>query len=147
MSDYPNREHENADKAARRRALKALETIKDEVQILSGTLALGSTARIDADAAQTIAGKVRDLAGYLAELGTLYDVREWDAIDRTDMVKAFSFSVGDAVTIAGYDGVSDILGHTYNPAAGVRILVRIPGMTEVLPFSPDSLTRAGNTRD
>ena len=38
---YPNREHENADKAARRRAIKALDDIIDDAQTLQRRIARG----------------------------------------------------------------------------------------------------------
>jgi hypothetical protein len=80
MTTYPNREHQAADQAAMRRALKALTDIKGEAEDLH--LRLSRDQRVDADDAQTITGKVRDLIGYLAELATLRDVREWHAADQ-----------------------------------------------------------------
>ncbi len=80
MTSYPNREHENADRAAMRRALHTLEGIRGEANDLH--LRLSRDQRVDADDAQVISGKVRDLTGYLAELATLRDVREWHAADQ-----------------------------------------------------------------
>ncbi len=82
MTTYPNREHENADRAAMRRALHALSGIEGEVRDLR--LKLSRDQRVDADEAQVITGHVRALTGYLAELGILRDVREWHAIDKAD---------------------------------------------------------------
>lgn len=79
MTGYPNREHENADKAAQRRALAALETITSEAEKLQRMLRAGH--RADADDAQVISAAVQKLTGHLAELGTLYDVRQWHAAD------------------------------------------------------------------
>lgn len=86
MTGYPNREHENADKAARRRALRALETITSEAETLQRALRLqptlpGPGRRVDADDTQVMSAAVQQLTGYLAELGTLHDVREWHAAD------------------------------------------------------------------
>jgi hypothetical protein len=80
VTNYPNREHENADRAATRRAMRVLSGIDGEVRGLR--LKLSRDQRVDASEAQVIAGQVRDLTGYLAELGTLRDVREWHAIDQ-----------------------------------------------------------------
>lgn len=86
MTGYPNREHENADKAARRRALAALDTITSEAETLQRALRLQSTLpgpgrRADADDTQVMSAAVQGLTGFLAELGTLYDVRQWHAAD------------------------------------------------------------------
>ena len=82
MTAYPNREHENADKAARRRAVKALEGIAEETAILSRKLANG--IRVDGDDSQTINGLVSALTVQLSVLGALHEVREWDAADRAE---------------------------------------------------------------
>lgn len=82
MTSYPNAEHRKAEGAAKRRALKALEDIRGEANDLH--YKVYENQRVDADEAQTIAGKVRDLIGYLAELGTLHDVLEWHAADQKE---------------------------------------------------------------
>lgn len=86
MTSYPNREHEAADKAAMRRSLAALSSIISEANDLH--YRLSQDQRVDADDAQTINSKVRDLTGYLAELGTLRDVREWHAADQASSAQA-----------------------------------------------------------
>lgn len=75
---YPNREHGNADKAARRRALAALNGIEDETRMLRRKIA---TEVADGDDTQVLADHVRLLTRDLAVLGTLRDVREWHAAD------------------------------------------------------------------
>jgi hypothetical protein len=82
-SSYPNREHEKADATARRRAIAALGEIKGEAFDLNKRLERGimQDVRVDADDTQALYDNLRRLTGYLAELGTLYDVREWHAAD------------------------------------------------------------------
>jgi hypothetical protein len=79
---YPNREHERADKAARR-ALQAVDDITEQLALLRRTLDVPDR-RVDADTGQGLAEQVRKLTGFLAEMGTLYDVREWHAADRAE---------------------------------------------------------------
>lgn len=78
MTDYPNREHKNADDAARRRALKALDDIEAEVTFLRRRVN-GGTA--DADHTSTLAARTADVVRQLAVLEALRDVREWHAAD------------------------------------------------------------------
>ena len=78
MTDYPNREHENADKAARRRALNALNDIEGEVAYLRLRIA-GDLA--DGDDTSTVAQRTTDVTRQLAILGALREVREWHAAD------------------------------------------------------------------
>ncbi len=88
MTHYPNREHKKADDAARRRALKALDDLGDEIRLMRAVLERGSDYRVDGDMTQTMAGKVRDLTDYLATLAALYDVREWAAADQAEIDRA-----------------------------------------------------------
>ena len=82
--DYPNREHRNADRAARRRAHAALDLIEAEVAVLRRRLKTADNplASIDGDDTQTIMGRVRDLTAELAIMATLRSVREWARADR-----------------------------------------------------------------
>jgi hypothetical protein len=81
---YPNREHRNADRAARRRAHKALDDIEAEVGILRRRLkqADNPLSSLDGDDTQLLAGKVRDLTSELSVMATLRYVREWARADR-----------------------------------------------------------------
>lgn len=78
---FPNREHEVADKAARRRALRAIEDLEAELKLVRQRLELGAASRVDADTVQSISDYARRIVGHAAELGVLYDVREWHATD------------------------------------------------------------------
>lgn len=80
MSTYPNREHQKADEAAKRRALKALDDIEAEAKLLRRVIS--DNRRVDGDDSRAIAGIVRDLTVHLSILGALYEVREWDAADK-----------------------------------------------------------------
>jgi hypothetical protein len=83
---YPNREHQNQDRAARRRAAQALDEIEAEAGILRRKLAGADNPRstVDGDDTQLIAGKVRDLTAQLAIIGVLRDVRAWHALDHAE---------------------------------------------------------------
>lgn len=83
--DYPNREHANADKAARRRALKAVDEIAGEAQLLRRKLEAGQN--LDADDAQTITHSLMRLTQNLSALETLRDVREWHSADVAGITK------------------------------------------------------------
>lgn len=76
---YPNREHENADKAARRRAIKALDDIIDDAQTLQRRIARGYEPH--GTDAQRRADKAVASAVNFAFLEQLRDVREWHAAD------------------------------------------------------------------
>lgn len=83
MTTYPNPEHERADKAARRRALRNLDNIEAEIAIIRRRVTqTGSTVQPDGDDTQVMASNVRDLTVNLAALSTLAEVREWAAADR-----------------------------------------------------------------
>jgi len=84
MTEYPNREHENADKAARRRALKAVDEIAGECALLRRKLEAGRD--LDADDVQTITHSLMRLTQNLSALTVLRDVREWDAADKAEAV-------------------------------------------------------------
>lgn len=77
---YPNREHKKADDAARRRAMAAADGLMADALAIRKEVERG--IRVDADDAQGLADNFRKLVGHLAEIGTLHDVREWDAADR-----------------------------------------------------------------
>jgi hypothetical protein len=71
MTEYPNREHEKADKAA----------IIAEAQAIRAYLG-NEQPEADGDATQRITGRVHDLTANLAILGALREVREAEAADR-----------------------------------------------------------------
>lgn len=79
MTDYPNREHKNADDAARRRALAALTDLAGEAALLHRSVKAG--LEVDGDFTQVLTDLVRKLTRDLTVLGTLRDVREWHAAD------------------------------------------------------------------
>lgn len=83
---YPNREHQKADETARRRAMAELDAIMAVAHDLRRKVWDGITTdrRVDADDAQVIQGHMAKLPGLLAELGTLYDIREWHAADQAE---------------------------------------------------------------
>jgi hypothetical protein len=78
---YPNREHRNADRAARRRALSRLDLIETEVKMLRRRIGQGQAGGEDT---ATILTHVRDLTEFLAILGALSEVRDWHAADQAD---------------------------------------------------------------
>jgi hypothetical protein len=78
VTEYPNREHANADKAARRRALQALADIEAEVAFLRRRIA---NEVADGDDTSTLAMRAADVTRQLARLEALRDVREWHAAD------------------------------------------------------------------
>lgn len=82
MTDYPNREHENKDKAARRRAHAALDMIASEVSVVGRRIEGGGA---DADDCRQMAEHVRALTEHLAVLETLREVREWHAADHPEI--------------------------------------------------------------
>ena len=79
MTDYPNREHEIADKAAKRRAIRALDEIVNEAGILRRKL--DNAAWVDGDDTQILTDRTRELTKNLAILGALDEVRDWHAAD------------------------------------------------------------------
>ncbi len=84
---YPNREHENADKAALRRARTAISDTRELLATLERRLRFAGTADtkgvyVDANDARPITDAVARLTGELAKLETLRDVREWHAADQ-----------------------------------------------------------------
>jgi hypothetical protein len=86
---YPNREHKNADRAARRRALAALNAITAEAERLRQKLqeADNPLSSLDSDDTRTMDGKVHDLTAEFAVIGALRDVREWHAADLAEAGK------------------------------------------------------------
>jgi hypothetical protein len=84
VTDYPNREHQVADEAARRRALAALDHITDEAEGRRQRILAGRPT--DGDDTQTLTSLVRDLTVHLTVLGTLRDAREWHAADQAEAV-------------------------------------------------------------
>ena len=81
MTDYPNLEHENADKAAKRRASKALTDIAFEITILSRRLEADAA---DGDDTNILSDRVRQLTQHLSTLAALREVREWHALDKAE---------------------------------------------------------------
>jgi hypothetical protein len=78
--NYPNREHQNADLAARRRALSSLDIIEAEVSLMRGKLNRDDTY-VDGSDTQILMTAVRNLTERVATIETLRDVREWHALD------------------------------------------------------------------
>lgn len=81
MTDYPNREHANADKTARQQAMAALDDIARDIAILKRRLANGSYT--DVSDSTALAAKAGAVGRHLAVLATLRNVREWDAADKS----------------------------------------------------------------
>lgn len=78
---YPNREHYNEDKAARRRAGARLDLIATELAMLRKRI---ETEQADGADTATITTLVRDLSENFAIIGTLRQVREWHAADAAE---------------------------------------------------------------
>jgi len=89
VTAYPNKEHERADEGARRRAMDALTELAGEAALLRRRLADGRNP--DYTDAESLERLVRKLTRDLSVLGTLREVREWDAADKA----------GEAATAAG----------------------------------------------
>ena len=89
MTTFPNREHEQADKAARRRARTALNAITEDVAIMHRKLDLDSPM-LDEDDTRALAEHVRARPGHLGRLAALRDVRAWHAADLADAAQAES---------------------------------------------------------
>jgi citrate lyase beta subunit len=81
--NYPNREHANADKAARRRAISALDSIEANARALARRIEDGSYEPHGEDA-QRFAEATVKVAVNLGALETLRDVREWHAADEAE---------------------------------------------------------------
>lgn len=79
MTGYPNREHKNADEAARRRALAGLRDIVEDAQALFRRIENGYEPH--GTDAQRLADKAVAITVSLSALETLRDVREWHAAD------------------------------------------------------------------
>jgi len=82
VTAYPNKEHERADRRARQRAMDALAELAGEAALLRRSVADGR--EVDGDDAQVLADLVRKLTRDLSVLGTLREVREWDAADKAE---------------------------------------------------------------
>lgn len=82
MTDYPNREHANADKTARQKAMASLQDIIEDAKTLQRRLANGTYT--DVSDAQTLVAKAVEVTRRLAVLDTLGHVREWDAADKAE---------------------------------------------------------------
>jgi hypothetical protein len=88
MTHYPNREHMNADAAARRRAVAALEKIGEHTAELADRLNNGAVP--EPGEAYLLTGQAARAATHLAELAMLRDVREWDAADQAEVERALA---------------------------------------------------------
>ena len=73
---YPNREHQDADEAARRRALAALDDIQKEAAWLRKRIAGGFA---DGDDTSTFAERAADVIRCVGVLGAFRQVRAWHA--------------------------------------------------------------------
>lgn len=84
MTNYPNREHEKADVAMRRRALKTVNDILAQAALLRRKLiSPNPLAEVFGSDTQVLAADVAALTTYLAGLEALRDVREWDAANES----------------------------------------------------------------
>jgi siroheme synthase (precorrin-2 oxidase/ferrochelatase) len=81
--NYPNREHENADRAARRRAISALTSMSDEAMEFAAKLQAGVSTPYASDA-QKFQHWTSQLLENLTILETLREVREWRAADEAE---------------------------------------------------------------
>jgi hypothetical protein len=79
MPEYPNREHETADRRARRRALDALTVMIESAQHLARDL--NGWKDVELERAQVFPELAAKVTANLAMLETLRDVREWHAAD------------------------------------------------------------------
>jgi hypothetical protein len=85
VTEYPNREHENADKVARRRVQRNISDISEQLATLTRRLRLAESTDskglyVDAADARPIVDAANRLTENLARLETLRDVREWPAL-------------------------------------------------------------------
>lgn len=80
MPDYPNREHKNADEAARRRALTSLRALIEDAETLIRRIESGGYEPHGEDGTRFTSQAVK-LTANLAYLEQLRDVREWHAAD------------------------------------------------------------------
>jgi len=87
MTTYPNREHERADKAARRRAITALDDIIADARMLQRRLE-GDGYALGGSDVQNIVSKAVAAAVQFSALETLSDVREWHAADQATEARA-----------------------------------------------------------
>jgi len=81
VTAYPNREHANADRAARRRALIALSDIEREVAFLRKRV---ENDLADGDDTSTLTQRAAEVTRQMAVLGTLREAREWHEAGRAD---------------------------------------------------------------
>jgi hypothetical protein len=142
---YPNAEHKRADEAARRRALKAVTDIEAEAFGLRKRLERGiiQDVRVDADDTQALYDNLRKLTGHLAELGTLYDVREWHAADKADA--AAVFHAGDQVEVLAEGEWVPGVVEAAHPSGEREYSVRLPERGRHAIRSGDKIRRpAGN---
>jgi hypothetical protein len=79
MPEYPNKEHETADRRARRRAVDALGIMITDAQRLARHLNGGND--VMTEDGQRFAELSAKVTANLAALETLHDVREWHAAD------------------------------------------------------------------
>lgn len=79
---YPNREHQNSDRRARTRALKAIADATDSLALIRRGLEAGHLPH--SPSAESVAADVMKLAAALQVLETLADVREWHAADMAE---------------------------------------------------------------
>jgi hypothetical protein len=82
MTEYPNREHANADKAAQRRALVGLRDIIEDAENLVRRIKNGYEPH--GTDAQRLADKAVSIAVNFSAMETLRDVREWHAAGQAE---------------------------------------------------------------
>ena len=97
MTDYPNKEHANADKAARRRALKALSDLIDEASLLkAGLEATDPPHNLFASDARRLAALSLSVSENLSIAETLRDVREWHEAGKAEAAMSAEMDKAEA---------------------------------------------------
>lgn len=85
---YPNREHASADKAAHDQALRILDGIAGNMDIIRRRLTqVGSTVSVEGADASILADEVQALSVQLAVIEALRRAREWHAADASDAIR------------------------------------------------------------
>lgn len=82
---YPNRGHQRADEAARRRAIRDLDQFREHAENMARRLREGYIP--DGQDAQRFASALVNLTDNMGRLETLRDVREWAAADQAEAAR------------------------------------------------------------
>jgi hypothetical protein len=84
---YPNHEHMNMDKSARRCAVTALDNLIADASMLRQRLLGGQARSVSSDDAASLRTEADRVRVHLAVAGTLREVRAWELADRADAVR------------------------------------------------------------